>query len=112
MLHTLRAPVTSCVAHPHRPEGRLDTVTSTAPAHATEFRPLGVPPNDPPAPAQSTTPAWPLWQRVLFRFFCVYFVLQVEPWNFFRAIPGVSLLFRPYDAATDTLTISSVFATT
>jgi hypothetical protein len=48
-------------------------------------------------------PVWPLWQRVLFRFFCVYFVLQVEPWNFFRAIPGVSLLMQPYDAAMDWL---------
>ena len=47
--------------------------------------------------------AWPLWQRVLFRFLCVYLVFQVEPWNFFRAIPGVSLLFRPYDAAMDWL---------
>ena len=25
--------------------------------------------------------SWPLWQRVLFRFFFVYLVLQIAPWN-------------------------------
>ena len=39
---------------------------------------------------------WPVWQRVLFRFFFVYFVLQVAPWNWFRAIPGIPFLLRPY----------------
>jgi hypothetical protein len=47
--------------------------------------------------------AWPLWQRVAFRFFAVYFVLQIAPWNWFRAIPGVSFLLRYIFVATDWL---------
>jgi hypothetical protein len=46
---------------------------------------------DPPA-----APAWPQWQRVLFRFFSVYFLLQIAPWNWFSAIPGAPFLLR-YD---------------
>src|SRR4029079_4687881 len=36
-----------------------------------------------------------------FRFFFVYFGLQIEPWDWFRGIPGVSFLLQPYDAAVD-----------
>src|SRR6478672_11440533 len=39
---------------------------------------------------------WPLWQRVLFRFFAVYLLLQIAPWNWFRAIPGVPVVLRWY----------------
>jgi len=45
--------------------------------------------------------AWPLWQRVAFRFLCIYWLLQIGPWDWFRLIPGVSFLLRPYDAAVD-----------
>jgi hypothetical protein len=45
--------------------------------------------------------SWPLWQRILFRFFFVYLLLQVAPWNWFRAIPGVSFLLRFYYVALD-----------
>ena len=55
-----------------------------------------------PAPAREVTPtAWLLWQRVLFRFFFVYFVLQVEPWDWFSAIPGVRWLLRRYGQLVD-----------
>jgi hypothetical protein len=56
-----------------------------------------------PIPGTETTgaPAWPLWQRLLFRFFFVYLVLQTEPWELFRAIPGVSFALRPYVGAVD-----------
>jgi hypothetical protein len=47
-----------------------------------------LPPREPPAP-------WPLWQRVLFRFFCIYFILEVSPWDWLRHIPGASFLLRP-----------------
>jgi len=54
------------------------------------------------APASESRPtAWPVWQRVLFRFFFVYLVLQVEPWDWFRAIPGVRWLLRPYGRLVD-----------
>jgi hypothetical protein len=42
-----------------------------------------------------------LWQRVLFRFFFVYLVLQVEPWRWFRAIPGVPRVLRYYARIVD-----------
>jgi hypothetical protein len=42
-----------------------------------------------------------LWQRVLFRFFFVYLILQIGPWSWFRAIPGVPILLRSYGRATD-----------
>ena len=44
---------------------------------------------------------WPLWQRILFRFFFVYLLLEVAPWNMFRAIPGVSFVIRYYDMLDD-----------
>ena len=53
-------------------------------------------------PLSETRPiAWPIWQRVLFRFFFIYLVLQIEPWNWFRAIPGVPWLLRPYGRLVD-----------
>jgi hypothetical protein len=36
---------------------------------------------------------------VLFRFFFIYFVLQVAPWDWFSAIPGVPLILRFYGQA-------------
>ncbi len=54
------------------------------------------------APVSDThATVWPVWQRVLFRFFFVYFVLQVAPWNWFRAVPGVPWLLRPYGRLVD-----------
>ena len=36
---------------------------------------------------------WPVWQRVLFRFFFVYLMLQVSPWDWLSLIPlGPDLL--------------------
>src|SRR6185295_5943211 len=79
----------------------VDMATAAPPRGDTMFTPYPAAPNaDASAPA-SGTPAWPLWQRVLFRFFFVYFGLQIEPWDWFRAIPGVSFLLQPYDAAMD-----------
>ena len=39
---------------------------------------------------------WPLWQRILFRFFFVYLGLQVAPWNLFAGIPGVPFILAFY----------------
>jgi len=36
--------------------------------------------------------AWPVWQRIGFRFFVVYLLLQIEPWNWFAFLPGLSQL--------------------
>ena len=35
---------------------------------------------------------WPLWRRVVFRFFFVYLLLQIAPWNWVNVIPGVHYL--------------------
>ena len=55
-------------------------------------------PDDFTAPATTAVaahdPAWPLWQRVLFRFFFVYLLLQIAPWFWFNDLPGVSFLNR------------------
>lgn len=49
-----------------------------------------------PVAEQLATLVWPLWQRVLFRFFFAYFVLQIAPWGWFRALPGVPFVLRYY----------------
>lgn len=53
------------------------------------------------APEGSSSPVWPLWQRLLFRFFFVYFLLQIAPWRWFSAIPGVPFVLRYSVMATD-----------
>jgi hypothetical protein len=81
----------------------MDTATPALPHERSTFTPYVDAPNADTIPAPLANQAWALWQRVLFRFFAIYFVIKVEPWNWFRPIPGVSLLFRPYDIAADWL---------
>ena len=76
----------------------MDTITAP-PRDRPDLTPFVEAPNANGEAHHPATAAWPLWQRVLFRFFLVYFLLQIEPWDWFRAIPGVSLVLRPYDAA-------------
>jgi len=73
----------------------VETVTAPAISKApdTTFAPSV---DRPMATLEPAAPAWPLWQRVLFRFFAVYLVLQIAPWNWFRAIPGVPFVLRWY----------------
>ena len=74
--------------------------TTTTPRELTPFTAHLSPPNEADV-AEAAPAVWPAWQRIAFRFFCIYFLLQVEPWDWFRLIPGVSLLLRPYDLAMD-----------
>jgi hypothetical protein len=80
----------------------VETLTSAPPRGGIALtQSVGGLPNDYAPAQQRARPAWPLWQRVAFRFFCIYWTLQIEPWNYLRAIPGVSFLLQPYDAAMD-----------
>jgi hypothetical protein len=46
--------------------------------------------------AVEAPPRWPVWQLVAFRFFFVYLILQIAPWNWLRLIPGVSWILSFY----------------
>jgi hypothetical protein len=46
---------------------------------------------------------WPLWQRLGFRFFFIYLLLQIAPWNWFNRIPGVITVTRYWYQAVDWL---------
>ena len=42
----------------------------------------------------STSPAWPRWRKILFRFFFIYLALQLTPWTWMDGIPGVSYVTK------------------
>lgn len=46
-------------------------------------------------------PAWPQWQRIAFRFFAIYFTLQIAPWNWVARVPWVGRITDPYDRLLD-----------
>lgn len=50
---------------------------------------------------QQTTPAgsadWTLWQKIAFRFFCIYFLLNIAPWTWLdNSIPGMGFITDYY----------------
>lgn len=51
--------------------------------------------------ADVTQGEWPLWQRILFRFFFVYWLLQIAPWAWFSDLPGAPFLIGAYETAVD-----------
>jgi hypothetical protein len=69
-----------------QPPARLETVAGEPGAGGSDGRP----------PA---TAAWRAWHRLLFRFFFVYLLLQIAPWNWLGFIPGTGWLLQwPYRA--------------
>ena len=44
---------------------------------------------------------WPLWQRVLFRFFFVYLLLQIAPWTWLSWLPLLNVVVRPWSWLVD-----------
>jgi hypothetical protein len=77
----------------------VDTAAA-APHTLTSFEP---PLTRSPAERPTEQTAWTPAQRPLFRFFFVYFLLQVEPWNWFAILPGARFVFGVYGAAVDWL---------
>ncbi|MFI5133345.1 MAG: hypothetical protein ACHQEB_03360 [Chitinophagales bacterium] len=47
-------------------------------------------------PNQPTVPAWPFWQKILFRFFFIFLLLLIAPWTWLDEIPGVEKVTRYY----------------
>jgi hypothetical protein len=46
---------------------------------------------------------WPLWRKVAFRFFFIYFLLQIAPWTWLDSVPGVGSVTQYYYAGMDWL---------
>jgi len=51
--------------------------------------------------------AWNLPQKILFRFFFLYFVLYTAPWDGLSVIPGISFLIDLYNQAMEWAVITS-----
>jgi len=46
-------------------------------------------------------PSWPLWRRLLFRFFFIYLALTITPWTWLDSIPGVPFVTQYWGLAMD-----------
>ena len=44
---------------------------------------------------------WPLWRKIIFRFFFVYLFFQLAPWGWLYGVPGISYITRYYDRLMD-----------
>lgn len=51
--------------------------------------------------------SWSLPQKILFRFFFIYFVLFISPWSWFNAIPGVNFILKYFDDLIEWFVIKS-----
>jgi hypothetical protein len=56
---------------------------------------------------QQPTGQWTLIQKILFRFFFIYFILYTSPWEPLHIIPGIGYLLNLYDQAFTWLVIKS-----
>lgn len=52
-------------------------------------------------PHQPGSASWPLWQKIAFRFFFIYLMLNVTPWIWIYEIPGFNLVATYYNQAND-----------
>ncbi|HVM88436.1 MAG TPA: hypothetical protein VMT76_09615 [Puia sp.] len=44
---------------------------------------------------------WPIWRRIIFRFFFIYLALNISPWTWLGDIPGISYLNDIYSKLMD-----------
>ena len=42
---------------------------------------------------------WPLWRKILFRFFCIYFTLYMSPWTWLGSLPVFGVIAEYYGTA-------------
>ena len=42
------------------------------------------------------TATWPLWQKIIFRFFFIYLLLSIAPWTWIEFIPGAQNATKYY----------------
>ena len=52
-------------------------------------------------PETDVASQWPVWRKIAFRFFFIYFMIQLAPWTWFDDIPGAGYLTRYYYQLTD-----------
>lgn len=52
-------------------------------------------------PLQNENNVWPLWKKILFRFFFIYLILRAAPWMLFNNIPGVYAVTKYYNKFID-----------
>ena len=45
--------------------------------------------------------SWPIWKKILFRFFFIYFIIYISPWNWLDVIPGADYLLDLYNRMFD-----------
>lgn len=50
---------------------------------------------------QPTNQPWPLWHKILFRFFFLYFIFNAEPLTWLNGIPGFNYVLEYYYVASD-----------
>lgn len=52
-------------------------------------------------PDTTSSAPWPAWRRIVFRFFFVYLMLQLAPWTWLDAMPGISSITQYYSELVD-----------
>lgn len=50
---------------------------------------------------RTNIPFWPLWKKILFRFFAIYFFLFISPFTWIELIPGGNYVTRYWDRFMD-----------
>ena len=50
---------------------------------------------------QNENDVWPLWKKIVFRFFFIYLILWSKPWMWLNNIPGVYFITRYYNRFID-----------
>src|SRR5450432_1441272 len=52
-------------------------------------------------PILKQEPFWPLWRKIIFRFFFIFLAFVITPWEWITDIPGVGFIVGFYDKLMD-----------